>query len=344
MDSNAMQRGVVNEMMGARVRGCEGARVQVLVLMFLVLASPAFAQIDLSGTWATRNHEDWMERWPGPDVVDFTGRPINDDARTRALLYSASLLSLPERQCLYYGASYTVIGPFGFRLWSESEPVTGRVISWNMSGAVDKSPRTIWMDGRPHPSPNERHTFPGFSTGEWQGQTLVVTTTHMKATPLRRNGVPLSDRAVMREFFVRHGNLLTLTTVLEDPVYLDAPHIISRSYEEDPTLTINVYPAPCVPGVEAPGLSAGDVPRYLPGQNPFLGEMAKRYGLPVAATLGGVETLYPEYRKTLEGQYMRPAACRRYCCGWQGANTGNALGGGDAPNLTCTAREPPRQP
>src|SRR5690606_5244543 len=140
--------------MGERVRGAKVrgviVRMATLLVMCVALVTPAYAQMDLSGTWATRNHEDWMERWPGPDVGDFTGLPINEDARARALSYSASLLSLPERQCLYYGATYTVIGPFGFRLWSESEPVTGRVVSWNMSGAVDKTPRTIWMDGRPH--------------------------------------------------------------------------------------------------------------------------------------------------------------------------------------------------
>ena len=333
MGSHAVQRHMVTNMR---------PNVLALVLLVLATASPALAQVDLSGTWATRNHEDWMERWPGPDVGDFTGLPINEDGRARAVAYSPSLLSLPERQCLYYGASYTVIGPFGFRLWSESEPVTGRVVSWHMSGAVDKSPRTIWMDGRPHPSANALHTFPGFSTGEWQGTTFVVTTTHMKASPLRRNGVPLSDQATMREYFVRHGSILTLTVVLEDPAYLSEPHIISRSYESDPSLTIGIYPAPCVPGIEAPGLGPGSVPHYLPGQSPFAGEMSKRYGLPDAATLGGAQTLYPEYRKTLQMQYNRPAACGRYCCGWQGGNTGGTLGGGDAPNLTCTAREPAR--
>ena len=332
MGSDAVLRHVVTSM-----------RLKTFALAFLILAAatPALAQVDLSGTWATRNHEDWMERWPGPDVADFAGLPINEDARVRALAYSASLLSLPERQCLYYGASYTVIGPFGIKMWSESEPVTGRVIAWNMSGAVDKSHRTIWMDGRPHPSPNARHTFPGFSTGEWQGTTLVVTTTHMKASPLRRNGVPSSDQATMREYFVRHGNILTLTMVLEDPAYLTEPHIISRSYEADSTLQLNVYPAPCVPGIEAPGLGPGSVPHYLPGRNPFAQEQAKKYGLPLDAILGGAPTLYPEFRKTLQQQYVRPASCGRYCCGWQGGNTGNALGGGDAPNLTCSAREGP---
>src|SRR5262245_11440764 len=106
-------------------------------------------------------------------------------------------------------------------------------------------------------------------------------------------------------------------------------------------MQINVFPARCTPGIEAPGLRAGSVPHYLPGENPFYGEMGKRYGLPVEATLGGFETLYPEYRKKLQGQYQRPQACGRYCCGWGGGNTGGP--GGDAPGLVCTTREPVRR-
>lgn len=315
----------------------------MLIVAVLALASPAVAQVDLSGTWASRMHEDWIERWPGPDVVDLTGLPINDDARARALNYSGSLLSLPERQCLYYGATYTVIGPFGLKMWSESEPVTGRVVAWHMSGAVDKTPRTIWMDGRPHPSEDAPHTFDGYSTGVWQGNTLVVSTTHMKVSPLRRNGVPTSDQATQTEYFVRHGDVLTLTAIIDDPAYLTEPHVISRSYQLDPALQIGVYPAPCTPGIEAPGLTPGAVPHYLPGENPFLTEMSRRYGLPEAATLGGAGTLYPEFRKQLEGIYQRPASCGRYCCGWGGGNTGGPVGG-DAPGLACTTREPVRPP
>ena len=83
----------------------------LLAVVALGTAAPTFAQVDLSGTWATRNHEDWMERWPGPDVGDFTGLPINEDGLARAQAYSPSMLALPERQCLYYGPTYTVIGP-----------------------------------------------------------------------------------------------------------------------------------------------------------------------------------------------------------------------------------------
>jgi hypothetical protein len=43
-----------------------------------------------------------------------------------------------------------------------------------------------------------------------------------------------------------------------------------------------------------------DVPFYLPGQNPFIEDFAKKFGLPFEAVFGGAPTLYPEYVPRLE--------------------------------------------
>jgi cyclase len=48
----------------------------------------------------------------------------------------------------------------------------------------------------------------------------------------------------------------------------------------------------------------GLVPHHLPGPTPFLSEFAQRFGLPVEATRGGAETMYPEYRAAMR----KPAA------------------------------------
>ena len=39
-----------------------------------------------------------------------------------------------------------------------------------------------------HPPANALHTWSGFSTGEWEGDVLVVTTTHVKEAYVRRTG------------------------------------------------------------------------------------------------------------------------------------------------------------
>ena len=53
--------------------------------------------------------------------------------------------------------------------------------------------RPIFMDGRPHPPAWAPHTWTGFSTGEWVGNTLKVTTTHLKDGYLKRGGPQTSD-------------------------------------------------------------------------------------------------------------------------------------------------------
>ena len=59
------------------------------------------------------------------------------------------------------------------------------------------------MDRRPHPGPYAGHTWQGFSTGVWDGNMLVVTTTHLKANYLRRNGIASSDRRTVTEYWTR---------------------------------------------------------------------------------------------------------------------------------------------
>ena len=77
------------------------------------------------------------------------------------------------------------------------------------------------MDGRPHPPEHALHTWEGFSTGRWDGNTLVVTTTHLKESYLRRNGVKLTDQAKSTEYITRHGDILTVVAFVEDPTYLE---------------------------------------------------------------------------------------------------------------------------
>ena len=169
------------------------------------------------------------------------------------------------------------------------------------------------MDGRPHPSPWAPHTPAGFTSGVWEGQTLTTHTTHLIAGPLRRNGVPTSDRATVTMHFTRFGNLLTVVGVLDDPVYLTEPHILSRTFQNNPNLTVPTFGPPCIVEGELPNVKEGTVPHYLPGKHPFLNEMSRLYNIPSDVAMGGAETMYPEYRKTLQGKYVRPDLCRANC-------------------------------
>jgi hypothetical protein len=188
----------------------------------------AVAETDLSGEWAPRYHEDQPERIPGPALGEYHGVPINEAARSRAESWSASILSVPEHQCKPHPADYATRGPSHMRIWKEIDRPTQAVVSINMHISAWATERTIWMDGRAHPPPFAAHSWQGFSTGVWEGNRLVVTTTHLKQGWLRRNGLPRSEDAVMREHFIRHGNQLTHVSVIDDPAFLTEPFIRKR--------------------------------------------------------------------------------------------------------------------
>jgi hypothetical protein len=284
------------------------ATLAVLLLMLTLPGTAAYAQFDLVGSWAARNTED-ISRDSYP--VDYVGLPLNDEGRTRALAYNESQLAMIERQCEGWPQFYFVQGPFGLRIWSDTEPVKGTTTSYTIGAWEDRAPMTIWMDGRPHPSEYAEHTRGGFTTGRWEGNTLVAYTTHMKAGFLRKNGPPSSDRATMTSRFYRHGDILTVLTVIEDPIYLAEPHIISKSFQLSVNPILPVGP-PCVTTFEGrpPGES---VPHYVPEKNPFVDEMTKRFHIPPDAVLGRPETLYPEYRKKIKESYVPPEPCQRNC-------------------------------
>ncbi len=306
-------------------------RVAIAGLLMALMSVPAFAQVDLNGGWQALEHEDWIERGPGPDPVDYLGLPLSEAGRAKGLSYSAAELSLVERQCLYYVPHYIVYGPQGLRIWSESDE-RGTVIAWKISAAIDRDIVTIWMDGRPHPPEDAFYLFSGFTTGAWEGNVLTAHTTHIKAGYIRRNGAPASDRTTVDWRFFRHGDLLTIMAIVNDPIYLSEPQVVTRTWALDPASNAAPTPTLCIPAVEFGGsVEYRAIPHHLPGKNPDINEMTERYSIPLDAVLGYAETMYPEYRKKLAG-YKPPDKCTRYCCGWV------ALGDiGSAPGLACAS-------
>lgn len=274
----------------------------LLLLAAIIASRPAFAQVDLSGEWRVKMHED-SPRHRGGDlqIGDYTGLPINEEARYKAESWKEAVLAVPERQCIPHVATYFMRGPANFRIWKETDPATEQVVGINLFPA-HHSFRTIWLDGRPHPPAHAKHTWAGFSTGKWDGNILTVTTTHIKWGWIQRNGVPVSDLSTMTEYFIRHDTYLTVVTIVEDPVYLTEPFIRSTDWALDTGLEIaGVYP--CGPDQiadEATGWAPGYVPHYLAGANDQLAEFSTMHGIPPEAARGGAETTHPDFRFKLQ--------------------------------------------
>jgi glyoxylase-like metal-dependent hydrolase (beta-lactamase superfamily II) len=314
------------------------ALVEALVAVaFAAVATTARAQIEVAGDWDQPGggifgfQEEFLDRGGGPDLGDYVGLPINDALRYKASLYSPSWLTVPERQCLPHPSTYQYRSPGGLSIVKEYDPVSQRLVAYQVYGSYGLA-RTIWMDGRPHPAANERHTYEGFSTGRWDGDDLVVETSHLKAAFIRRNGVAHSDRARMVEHFIRHEDYLTIVTAVDDPLYLDEPFVRSTDYALNTQANTELFQFggfvnggdvqgfgssdvfyKCSPTDEI-ALEPGAVPSFMPGANHDIDMFAKRHSVPLETALGGSETMYPEYalrlRALRDGATPRPSAAR----------------------------------
>jgi hypothetical protein len=276
-------------------------------------AAPAAAQVDFSGQWAPVYHEDNPERIPGPELADYTGLPLNEAARLQADSWDADRISVVSPyQCRPHSADYGMRGLGNLRVWSDLDDKQ-QLVAFHTYMPAWGSERTIWMDGRPHPPEYAEHTFQGFSTGVWEGNMLTITTTHLKTNYYRRNGVPSSDRRTVVEHWTRHAEFLTVVTVVTDPVFLTEPLVRSQNWFNDVGQALPAFTCEYAP--EVPGDQK--VPNHLPGTNPYLTEFADWYGLELAGTRGGAETMYPEYQLKMGAPHSKPPdRCKRYCtCG-----------------------------
>ena len=278
-------------------------KLLIAALMFGVGASSLLAQapppagaqmVELVGSWTMVNDEERLIRIdPGPELGNFTGFPLNAAGRLKALTWNSTIQAIPEHQSRPHAGSYSMRGPNPSPHIGEIiDPITRRVIAYTLTGLFESANRTIWLDGRPHPSDYAERLWTGFSTGEWENGTLHVTTTHFKPMFIQRNGIPVSPYAVMHEYFIRHGDRLMLITQIDDPVYLEEPMIRTSTFRWNPGAREAAITQVDV-AEEIPGLRQGDVPHYpLGSTHP---EYAADNKLPFEATLGGKETLYPEY-------------------------------------------------
>lgn len=257
---------------------------------------------DLVGEWVIEGSEDrGAVGGLQPNPQDYLGIPFNDAGRMRSDTTAESIWGTPEYQCRPHSAPHTWRGLGGARILSELDPLTRDVSAYHIQfwRSLD---RPVFMDGRPHPPAWAPHTWSGFSTGHWDGNTLVIRTTHLKDGFLKRGGAQTSDMLTMTEFLTRHDDLLTIVQATDDPVYLDEPMVLSTIYLYDPNSRVNTELCNAGTFAESGGTNPHFVPHLLPGQDLLVNEwLSKESWVPFDAARGGAKTLYPEYRHVLDG-------------------------------------------
>lgn len=266
----------------------------VVVAVGTLCSSVVHAQFDMTGMWRPlfRNEDG-----SGLDG-DYAGLPLSAAGRVRAQSWAPENFDVPEWVCRPHVWDFSVEAPAAtMRITADIEDSTQRLISLHGRLSMREQETTIWMDGRSRPPDYARHSWSGFATGEWDGDVLVQTVTHLKEAYIRRWGPMRSDQSTVRIRYKRIGdNYVRATVIIYDPVYLAEPYVrTALVWIDDPKLVMPPYP--CEEATETV-VEPGTVPHYLPGKNLLPAQdpnVADRFGTPYEARLGGPETMYPEY-------------------------------------------------
>lgn len=200
-----------------------------LVTMFLV--SAAGAQADFEGVW-------------DPEHPPRMGQP---DAST-VKLTPAGLAEFetfgpekdPTLRCLMPGIPLGLVDPYPIEIVQQDHQI---LILYEHFHQV----RRIFMDGRQAPD----HWLPsliGYSTGRWDGDTLVITTTHLSPDNyMWTSGLPFSgdENTYVVERWSRDGDVLTFMGEVLDPTNYEEPYVVNGRWNFAPDGEIWEYE--CIP-------------------------------------------------------------------------------------------------
>ena len=220
----------------------------------------AIAPIDLTGYWVSVVNEDWRFRMVMPAPGDYQGVPMTAEARKVADTWDPAKDEAAGEQCKSYGAPALLREPEHLHFtWQDDQTLRldtdagtqTRVFhfgNWKAPAGpptLEGDSTAVWEfpGGRgPRPDPNaEFLNLPVLGAAQAappQGRgSLKVTTTHLKAGYLRKNGVPYSENAQLTENYdmIREHNgdvMLVVTIVTTDPQYLREPFIISSHFKK----------------------------------------------------------------------------------------------------------------
>jgi hypothetical protein len=208
----------------------------------------ASAPIDLTGYWVSVVNEDWRWRMVTPPKGDYASVPMTDEARKVADTWDTS----KDGQCEAYGAAALMRMPTRVHITWEGDSV--------LKIETDAGQQTRRLQFNRSAPPAGR-SLQGHSIAEWErpagagrgqvgpGGNLKVTTSNLRAGWLRKNGVPYSENAVVTEYYDRFAapngdQWFTVTTIVDDPQYLNQPFVTSSHFRKEPN-GAKWAPSPC---------------------------------------------------------------------------------------------------
>src|SRR5690606_18979215 len=146
---------------------------------------------------------------------EFGGLKVTDTARAKAATYDIETQRSISTTCRAPSIIYSMQGPFPMEIFQGSDLI---VIKMEYFDVV----RVIFMNEDSHPD-DWPHSVSGHSIGHWEGDTLVVDTTHIQSATMLNNGLDHSDDMHLTERFrlSPDGQTLLVLQEYEDPAVFD---------------------------------------------------------------------------------------------------------------------------
>ena len=143
---------------------------------------------------------------------EYSGLQLSLEAQTQVAQYDFSAELSREFACLQPSVALYMQAPFPMEIYQDSKLVVFRMEYYDMT-------RVIFLDGRAHPPADAPHSKNGHSVGHWEGDELVVDTTHIASSSFMNNGFSHSDNLHLMERFKlsKGAEMLFATQVYEDP-------------------------------------------------------------------------------------------------------------------------------
>jgi hypothetical protein len=195
------------------------------------------ATIDLTGYWVSYVTENWRYRMVTPAKGEYRRIPASPAALPLINNWDPVADQRAGNQCKSYGAGAIMSVPGRLHItWQDADTL-------RIDTDAGTQTRLFHFSARAAAS---ARSWQGESSATWErangpdgGGSLRVVTSNLRAGYLRKNGVPYSERATVTEHFdvaplLDGGRLLLVTTIVEDPVYLTGPYIVSPHFKKEP--------------------------------------------------------------------------------------------------------------
>ena len=212
----------------------------------------AAAALDLTGYWVAVVTEDWKFRMVTPNAGAYAGIPLNAAGRRVADAWDPARDKAAGEACKAYGAASIMRVPGRLHVTWENDATL------RINTDAGEQTRLLHFDAAATPG---EATWQGHSVAKWRpvvwraaedspnGGGLEVVTTGMRSGYLRKNGVPYSENAMLTEYFNRFtapngDEWLVVTTIVDDPTYLNRPYVTSSNFKQLPDAA-GFNPTPC---------------------------------------------------------------------------------------------------